>query len=61
MNWQDPRISKIIELELKITEAIIHGHKPRRDDEYEKDREELKRLREELKIKNHDSSTFNKA
>lgn len=61
MNWQDERISRILKLELKITEAVIHGHKPKGGDEYEKDREELKRLREELKIKNHGSSTFNKA
>lgn len=51
MNWQDPRISRIIELELKITEAIINGHRPSQNDEYEKDREELKSLREELKIR----------
>lgn len=57
MNWQDPRISKIIELELKITEAIIHGHKPRRDDEYEKDREEIERLRRELKMLGHKRET----
>lgn len=57
MNWQDPRISKIIELELKITEAIIHGHKPRRDDEYEKDREEIERLRRELKMLGHKRDT----
>ena len=57
MNWQDPRISKIIELELKITEAIIHGHKPTRDDEYEKDREEIERLRRELKMLGHKRET----
>lgn len=61
MNWQDERISRILKLELEITEAIYHGHKPNAEDIYKEKREELKRLREELKLKNHDSSTSDKA
>lgn len=53
MNWQHPNLSKIIKLELEITEAVMHGHKARDDDEYEEKRKELKRLRKELEIPNH--------
>ena len=49
-SWVDPRISRIIELELEITEALSKGHKAAEEDEFKKHREELKRLREELKI-----------
>jgi hypothetical protein len=49
----DTRTSKIIQLELRITEAVMKGHKPRDDDEFKEDREELKRLRKELGIPNH--------
>jgi len=48
-----PKTSRIIQLELRITEAIFHGHKPRGDDRFQEDREELKRLRKELAIPNH--------
>ncbi len=48
MNWQDPRISRIIELELKVTRAIIQGHRPAENDEYEKDRLEIQKLRKEI-------------
>lgn len=47
-NWDDPRISRVIKLELKITEALIKGHKAAENDEFQSDRIELKRLREEL-------------
>jgi len=49
----DTRTSKIIQLELKITEAVFHGHKPTEDDEFKEDRKLLKRLRQELGIPNH--------
>ena len=48
MNWQDDKISRILKLELEITEAIFHGHNPRQDDQYQEKREELERLREEV-------------
>jgi hypothetical protein len=48
-----PKTSKIIQLELRITEAVLKGHKPRDDDEFQEDRELLKRLRKELGIPNH--------
>jgi hypothetical protein len=48
-----PKTSKIIQLELRITEAVLKGHKPRDDDEFQEDREKLKRLRKELGIPNH--------
>ena len=48
MNWQDPRISRILELELKVTRAIIQGHRPSENDEYENDRLEIKKLRKEI-------------
>ena len=49
-SWIDPRIGRIIELELEITEALSKGHKSAEDDKFKEHREELKRLREELKI-----------
>ena len=55
MNWQDDRISKIIKLELEITRAIYHGHRPSEDDQYQEKREELERLRIELNIKRNGS------
>ena len=48
MNWNDSRISKIIELELRVTRAVINGHRPAENDEYENDRLELQRLRKEI-------------
>jgi len=48
-SWVDPRISRIIELELEITDAVSKGHKAADSDNFKEHREELKRLREELK------------
>lgn len=48
MNWQDDKISRILKLELEITEAIFHGHRPSEDDKYQEKRKELERLREEV-------------
>jgi hypothetical protein len=48
MNWQDPRISKVIALELKVTRAVINGHRPSENDEYQKDRLEIQKLRKEI-------------
>jgi hypothetical protein len=50
-NWGDERISRIIKLELIITEALSKGHKASEDDEYQKFRIELKQLREQLGLK----------
>lgn len=47
MNWNDPRLSRIIELELEVTRAVILGHKPGQNDEYEEKRRELEKLRKE--------------
>jgi hypothetical protein len=48
MNWNDPRISRIIELELRVTRAVINGHRPAENDEYENDRLEIQKLRKEI-------------
>ena len=48
MNWEDKRISRIIELELKVTRAVINGHRPAENDEYENDRLEIQKLRKEI-------------
>ena len=48
MNWNDPKSSRILELELKITTAIIRGHRPFENDEYENDRLEIQTLRKEI-------------
>jgi hypothetical protein len=48
IKYNDPRISRILELELKITTAIIRGHRPLQNDEYEKDRLEIQTLRKEI-------------
>jgi hypothetical protein len=50
-NYSDPRITRIIKLELKITEAVINGHKSGVEDKFKTYREELERLRKELDIK----------
>jgi len=52
MNWNDPRISKIIELELRVTRAVINGHRPAENDEYENDRLEIQKLRKEIENEN---------
>jgi len=38
-------VSEIINLETRITSAIIKGHKPSYDDEFQEDRDRLKYLR----------------
>ena len=48
MNWQDDKISRILKLELEITRAVINGHRPSEDDQYQEMRKELERLREEV-------------
>jgi hypothetical protein len=57
MNWKDPRISAIIKMESELTQAIYHGHRPKEDDRFQDIRNELKRLREELGIKSHQSAS----
>jgi hypothetical protein len=52
IKYNDPRISRILELELKITRAIIRGHRPLQNDEYEKDRLETQTLRKEIENEN---------
>ena len=54
-NYSDPRITRIIKLELEITEAIIDGHKSDGEDKFKAHREELERLRKELDIKRRPS------
>jgi len=48
-SWIDPRVRRIVELELEITEAVSKGHKVTDNDKFKEHREEVKRLREELK------------
>jgi hypothetical protein len=48
--WIDPRIGRIIELELEITDALSKGHKAAENDKFKEHREELKQLRAELKL-----------
>jgi hypothetical protein len=50
-SYFDSRTSRIIQLELIITEALSKGHKAKDDDEFSEYRKELKQLREELDIK----------
>jgi hypothetical protein len=50
-NFKDKRISTIIKLELELTEALINGHKATDNDKFAKTRIKLKKLREELGIK----------
>lgn len=49
--YYDSKISRIIKLELIITEALSKGHKAKDDDEFSEYRKELKQLREELDLK----------
>ena len=44
-------ISRIINLELEITNAFFKGHKASDNDEYQKYRIELKKLRKKIGIK----------
>jgi hypothetical protein len=46
--WNDPRLSRIIELELRVTRAVINGHRPAENDEYQKERLEIQKLRKEI-------------
>jgi hypothetical protein len=50
--YNDPRISRILELELKVTRAIIQGHRPFENDEYQKERLEIQKLRKEIENEN---------
>jgi hypothetical protein len=50
--YNDPRISRILELELKVTRAVINGHRPSENDEYQKERLEIKKLRKEIENEN---------
>jgi nitrogen fixation/metabolism regulation signal transduction histidine kinase len=50
MIWFDSRVGRIIELELEITKALIAGHKANEEDQFKSHREELKKLRGELKL-----------
>ena len=43
-------ISQIIRLEMKILQAFFNGHKPHDNDEYQKYRDELVRLRKKIGI-----------
>ena len=54
--YNHPNYSKIIELELEITSAIINGHRPSADDEYEEKRKELERLRKEIEGETEDKT-----
>lgn len=45
------KLSRIVQLELEITEALSKGHKAAEDDQFKEHREELKKLREELNLK----------
>jgi hypothetical protein len=46
----DPRLRRITQLELEITQALIRGHKATMDDKFMHHRDELKKLRKELYI-----------
>ena len=52
MKWNDSRISRILELELKVTRAVINGHRPSENDEYQKERLEIQKLRKEIENEN---------
>ena len=43
-------ISQILKLELIVTEAFFKGHKASDNDEYQKYRDELKKLRKKIGI-----------
>ena len=45
---RDKKISRILKLELEVTRAVINGHNPTEDDQYQEMRKELERLREEV-------------
>lgn len=43
-----PKISRIIEIEYELTEAVMKGHKSYMGDEYKEKRMEMYRLRREV-------------
>lgn len=43
-----PKVSRIISLEMEITNAVMNGHKPHMGDEFKEKRNEIIRLRKEL-------------
>lgn len=47
---REEKIGRIIKLELEIVAAISEGHKAGDNDKFKNHREELRKLREELKI-----------
>lgn len=49
----DEKISRIIKLEIELTSALIGGHKAKENDRFEESRKEMKKLREELDIKEY--------
>ena len=50
------KLSRIIELELKITDALSKGHRASDSDKFKSDREELEKLREELNMKRNNNT-----
>ena len=50
-NKKNRIISQILKLELIVTNAFFNGHKPHDNDEYQKYRDELKKLRKKIGIK----------
>jgi hypothetical protein len=58
-NFKDKRISIILKLELELTEAILNGHKAKDNDKFAKTRSKLKKLRDELGIKEYRQRTNN--
>ena len=43
-------ISQILRLEMKVLQAFFNGHKPHDNDEYQKYRDELVKLRKKIGI-----------
>ncbi len=52
-NYKDKRISTIIKLEIELTEALFNSHKAADNDRFAKTRIKLKKLRDELGIKEY--------
>jgi len=50
-NQREEKLARIIKMELEIIEAIRNGHNPSDDDQFKSYREEMNRLRIELKLK----------
>lgn len=50
-NEQEEKLARIIAMELEIISALRNGHNPSDDDEFKNYREEMNKLRIELKIK----------